>query len=523
MSTSVLLVGDIMLDRSMFGTAVRLAPEGTVPVVNVKSETTVLGGCGNVLQNLLDLSTDYDIELWTRVGDDSYGALVKKLVKELNIACAVYDERKHSDWPTIVKTRVYATDRLVSRHDFECRPNQLLKGARTDRFLFRWRTIRSRVKYLIVSDYNKGMIADWIVPILRECRERGIKTFVDPKGSNFSKYTRAYCIKPNLYELYAMCGSSLPAWNEQKRIKPKEIGKRAASLMDAIECEHVVVTVGPHGILHCDRSGGCTLHETKPVLYPKDVVGAGDTTLSMMVYNDHHGLRIEKNAKQYFHNLNMGGRSAVSFSGNFHMSSLLFAFVSQGLPAHKYLLCGSTDLTYAPSALRNFLALHTKRNHRVGFTNGCFDICHRGHLHVLETAKANCDVLIVGLNTDDSVRNLKGPSRPKQPLAERAEFLAQLPCVDYVVAFGEETPEALLQHLRPDVIVKGGDYTPERIKGRRFCKDVVIVPICGEHSTTRTVQRIVESAINPARGVSGRHVASHGESNAHLLESDQVR
>ena len=465
---NVLVVGDLMLDRYAYGRVERISPEAPVPILTVTREIAMPGGAGNVVRNLTAL--DAAAAFVSVVGDDQEGSDLTALIGgQPNVEPWLLVETGRA---TTVKTRYIAAGQHLIRADRE------LVMPLTDKLGERLLKIASdamaATSVTVLSDYRKGVLAPTIARnLITSARSIGRTVIVDPKGADWSHYAEADVITPNRRELAEAVGRDLPD---------------EAAIVGA--AREVIGRFG-FGAVLCTRSeDGMSLVTVDTVRhYPAeaaevyDVSGAGDTVVAVLAAGLASGLPLEIAARLS----NIAGGLVVGKVGT--AVARPDDLVDAVKPASGALRKVVTRQAAAEAAER-----WRQRGWRIGFTNGCFDLLHPGHVHLLEQARAGCDRLVVGLNADSSVRRLKGASRPVQPEAARAAVLASLASVDLVVIFEEDTPLDLLSAIRPDVLVKGADYTHDTVVGAREVESwggrVMLAELLPGHSTTATVTRL---------------------------------
>jgi D-beta-D-heptose 7-phosphate kinase/D-beta-D-heptose 1-phosphate adenosyltransferase len=458
------VVGDIMLDHYIYGDVNRISPEAPVPVLNVKEEKYILGGAGNVAMNLRGLGLP--VRIFGRIGNDQAGKKVMELFEQSGADTS-------GIWfsgETILKTRLLGGRRQqMLRFDREeiSHPDDREINAALD-------IIENShgLSCVILSDYAKGLLTEKICAgIINLCKSKNIPAFVDPKGSDWERYRGAAMVTPNLRELGEV--SKMKISNEDEPVS--EAGRVA------------LVRYGLGSLLVTRSERGATLingdsvhHERASAVDVYDVSGAGDTMIATVAAFIAAGADAHESIKL----ANTASQIVIGKVGTYPVkASELLAHIDKDdrLNTNKI-------LTTEEAVLK--VASWKGGNEKVVFTNGCFDVFHAGHLDSLVGAKNLGDRLIVGLNSDDSVRRLKGSSRPINDERARARVLEALSIVDCVVIFDEDTPEKLLSFLTPDVIAKGGDYAPEQVAGREYAKEVVILPILGGYSTTGILRRM---------------------------------
>ncbi len=466
--TSVLVIGDVMLDRYVYGEVSRISPEAPVPILTEARELQMPGGAGNVVRNLTALGVA--TAFISVVGDDQTGSDLTGLIGgQPNVEPWLLVEGGRT---TTLKTRYISCGQQLLRAD---REQVLPINARlADRVLRIARDAMAATSVTILSDYRKGMLAgDLPARLIDAARHAGRKLIVDPKGQDFSLYGGADIITPNRRELGDATG--MPVETEA------EIVAAATAVRERFGFGAVLVTRAKDGMTLVDAAGEQHFPAEAAAVY--DVSGAGDTVAATLAA----GLAARLPLPVAVRLANIAAGIVVGKVGTAvaRQADLLAAISPRGGALRKV-------------ATREEAAEHVERwrhrGWRTGFTNGCFDLLHPGHVHLLEQARAACDRLVVGLNSDASVRRLKGDGRPVQQEAARAAVLASLACVDLVCTFDEDTPEALLREIRPDVLVKGADYAIDEVVGAELVRSwggrVMLADLMPGHSTTATVERI---------------------------------
>lgn len=445
----VLAVGDVMLDRYEYGSVERISPEAPVPVFRPTGEKSMLGGVGNVAANLAALGCSVD--LVSRVGRDSHGRALSKMA---SAAGAKAHFIVQPDVPTTVKTRLIAGNSHLLRIDSE--DVREMDDSLSDEAADACLGAAGRADMVILSDYGKGFLTRRLCRrLVSECGRLGKKVIVDPKGTDYSKYRGAFIVKPNLKELKLATGKPLSPSS------PDFLGDVAAAalgLSREIGAGGILVTLSEHGMLYVPSS-----RRAKPLHLPTvakevfDVSGAGDTAIAALGAALGAGLGMSEAMEI----ANAASGVVVSKLGTATASLDEIGEVLSGAttcPADGKIV-SAADISKIARELR-------RAGKTVGFTNGCFDCCHLGHLRSLRDAKALCDVLVVGVNSDDWIRRHKGADRPIQDQQTRTALLAALECVDYVVAFDDETALPLVRRIRPDVIAKEGYALRDWPEGR---------------------------------------------------------
>ena len=466
----VLVLGDVMLDRYVTGSAQRLSPEAPIPVLRPRGTRCTLGGAANVAVNIATLGGTAC--LIGAVGDDTAAAELRGMLTgwgDRLIDRMVTDPGRC----TTCKTRFMAGSHQLLRLDEEdCEP-----VADAGALLAAFRDALGWAQIVVLSDYAKGVLSDAVLPLaLSAARARGVPVIADPKRADLSAYRGATLLTPN--EAEARLATRLP-------IESDEDAERAGhAILRATEAGAVLITRSERGVC-LTRSGLPALHLPAQAREVADVSGAGDTLIATLAVALAAGADLPHAAA--LANVTAGISVAKQGTATVTRDELLGVLLLRDLAAT------DTKLLEIETAAAQ-AADWRRRGLRVGFTNGCFDLVHPGHIRLLTEARAACDRLVVGLNTDASVQRLKGPTRPVQTEAARATVMASIGAVDMVVLFGEDTPLALIEALRPDVLVKGADYAIDQVVGADRVASwggrVVLVDLQAGQSTTSMVRRI---------------------------------
>jgi len=468
----VLVLGDLMLDRYLWGRVERISPEAPVPVVRLENETERLGGAGNVAANLAGLGLDP--VLIAQVGADADGDALKRRLGEVGIdsgGLIVSAAR-----PTIAKTRVIGGHQQMLRLDREqVGPLPDAERERLHRAALA-ACDRDDLAAVLLSDYAKGVLdPELCQAVIRRARARGLPVLVDPKGRDWARYRGATSLTPNQHELATLTGV---AAHDTAALLAAGEGTRAALGLDFL-----TLTRGEHGIALLQPDAVQLIPAQAQAVF--DVSGAGDTVIATLTAALVGGIA----PAEACHLANVAAGIVVGQVGTapIERDALLHALeVEEAI--------GQADKIVRLDALQRRVAVWRARGDTIVFTNGCFDLLHAGHVTYLEAARQLGQRLIVGLNTDRSVRALKGPQRPVIDEHDRARVLAALEAVDAVILFDEDTPLALIQALRPDVLVKGSDYREDQVVGgaevRAWGGRVELVQLVPGRSTSGIVARI---------------------------------
>jgi D-beta-D-heptose 7-phosphate kinase/D-beta-D-heptose 1-phosphate adenosyltransferase len=473
-SARVLVVGDIMLDHYALGTVGRISPEAPIPVLNVEREYDVLGGAGNVLRNLAAIGTR--AAFVGAIGPDAAGERVRELVANTigeRGRLVVTDKRQ-----TPVKTRHVAGGHQLLRVD--CEDTAAVTGEVAAAIVDEARVWIDEVDAVILSDYRKGCLTPPVLfALIEAARHAGRVVIVDPKGPSYLVYRGADLLTPNRHELREASG--LPTGSDD------EIVAASHHVINACGVRAVLATRGAQGMSLVNR-GDVLLHLRAQAREVYDVAGAGDTVVAVMGAGLAAGLCLENAA--YLANAAAGVVVGKVGTAVAYPDELARSLLDERLRGPE------SKIATLPVALDK-VAVWRRLGLTIGFTNGCFDLLHRGHISLFHQAREACDRLVVGLNSDESVRRLKGPTRPVQSEMERAVVLASLADVDQVVIFAEDTPLQLIEAIRPDVLIKGRDYSREAVVGADAVESyhgrVILAELVPGASTTSMVSRLVQA------------------------------
>ncbi len=474
---TILCVGDVMLDRFVHGRIERISPEAPIPVLHLTRTQEMLGGAGNVAHNIAALGGQ--AVLVGLVGRDGLGETVARLAGAIaGIRCALVASGER---PTICKTRFIASQQQIVRADEESRlPLQL---SEQDGLLAEIGRVLPEADAVILSDYGKGVLSAAVIEaVIGAARARGKPVFVDPKSEDFGRYRGATCITPNLRELAAASKLAVDTDAGVVAASRRVMAEAGASAILATRSEHGMTLVEEDGP---DGEGAVSSVPThaREVF---DVSGAGDTVIATMALAHASGLSLV----QAMHVANAAAGVVVSKLGTATASVDEVLHELQSREADEDALPGLRPLAGTLALVQRWRG----QGLRVGFTNGCFDLLHPGHVALLRAARGRCDRLVVGLNSDASVARLKGAGRPVNALAARAQVMAAIRYVDCVVAFEEDTPRRLIEALLPDVLVKGADYALADVVGADIVQahggEVVLAGLVEGQSTTATLARV---------------------------------
>ncbi len=472
----ILVVGDLILDEYVWGSVNRISPEAPVPVLECKSENISLGGAANVANNLVALGCE--VHLAGGIGKDEKGDRLLELIQNRSISTGGIF--RFSNRPTTSKVRVIAHNQQVLRIDKEDnRP--ITREAETGFIDFLNQTI-PEMDGVICSDYDKGILTDKVMQaIIDQAKKSDKQIVVDPKGKEFNKYNGVTVITPNEKEI--------------ERVSPIKINSRedldraAEYLLNMTKSEAILLTRGKNGmILYSKKQKPFEISTLAKEVY--DVTGAGDTVISVFGMSLFSDFTFEEAAW-------ISNMAAGIVVGKIGTAVITLKEINEFLKEEMLRTSKSVlDLEEA----KRMVSLAKNIGKQIVFTNGCYDLIHGGHIEFLQQAKSKGDILILGLNSDDSVKRLKGPDRPIKSQEERANILSALQDVDYIVIFDEDTPENLIREIQPNVLVKGNDYKIGEVVGREIVEayggKVELIPVVKGLSTTNTVDKILASQKN---------------------------
>jgi len=461
----ILVIGDLMLDHYLWGSCNRISPEAPVQVINVETESILLGGAGNVVNNLKTLGAEVD--LISVIGETETSQELIKLLSNIELSTKYLITEKSRI--TSKKSRIIADQQQVVRYDSESIEEINHESVSTISKIFK--EIVNNYDLVLLSDYGKGVLTfDLTQLLIKISKENNIKLLIDPKGLDYSKYNGAYLLTPNKKEASEATNVFISD-NESLSYAIKNLKKQC-------NLEVSIITLSEQGVAIYDNE--LRIHPTtaREVF---DVTGAGDTILASIGFS----LSLHNNIDQAVKFANLASGVVVGKVGSATASLNEIKEYESNLKKSSSFKHIKTidDMSSIINELKD-------KNKKIIFTNGCFDLIHVGHIKYLEEAKSIGDVLIVGLNSDDSVKKLKGKNRPINSQTDRAYILASIEVVDYVVIFEDETPYDLIKILQPDVLVKGSDYDGEKIIGEDIVNDLRLVKFIDGKSTTKTIERI---------------------------------
>ena len=468
-SCHVTVVGDVMLDLYYWGNVRRISPEAPVPVCKVRDITKVLGGAGNTARNLAGLTCT--ASLMGICGEDAAGKTLAGLLQTSGVGGQLL---RSSESTTTTKSRIVSQGQQLLRLDEEdVRPPSEALAAK---LIEQLNSALSHTDTVVLSDYGKGLFqTDLAQKIIQSSLDKAKPVFVDPKGKNWERYHGATCITPNLAE-----------FNQQFNLTPDstvDLDTRAKSIVEKRKLDYLLITMGAKGMVLYDANQVLvqTPARAQEVI---DVSGAGDTVIATLAGALAAGCPVIEAVGL----ANAAAGVVVTKLGTqaISLNELQTALLKQEIHA-------ATKIEARESAQKRIKQWQAEGK-RIVFTNGCFDILHMGHVKLLQSAAKEGDKLVVAINSDDSVRRLKGPERPVMSETSRAGLMANIQGVDLVVIFEEDTPLQLIELFKPDVLVKGGDYTKETVVGHdriiRWGGEVVLIDLMAGQSTSRVIEQL---------------------------------
>lgn len=456
----VLIVGDAILDIYYSGKVDRVSPEAPVPVVQVKTVSNRLGGAANVANNISKLKGK--AKLISFSGNDNNSQVLKRMLDENEIDYNFVE----TEAPTITKIRVISGAQQIVRVDFE------------EYVAFSQNLEDLKIKYvdenfddtdiIILSDYDKGFVTETFCKyIIEKANKYNKPIIVDPKGKNWKKYRNATIVTPNVKELSEIIGYSVE--NEDLAIE-----KAGLEIKKRFDFKYLLVTRSEKGITFF---GDSIEHIRTIESEVFDVSGAGDTVVATIARGVSAGY-------SWIDSIELANKAAGIVVSKIGTEPITYSELEYSIQEFR------EENKIIENDLEKIINKIKENKRKIVFTNGCFDIIHKGHIKYLQEAKKLGDILIVGLNSDKSVKRLKGPERPVKNQDERATILSALEMVDYVIIFNDDTPYAILEKIKPNVLVKGGDYKIEDIVGTEFSQETFVIPFIDGYSTSSTIRKI---------------------------------
>jgi len=471
---NILVIGDVMVDVNYISTTNRRAPEADIPIYEVEEIKYILGGAANVAQNLHHLHAN--VEIISVVGNDEMGDKIQDILKEKQIKCNILIDSKRK---TTQKNRIFQNNTLITRYDIE-ETNDIndLHVETLLQYIYQ----KKNVGAIVLSDYAKGVVTTtFCKKIIKYCNANNIYTFVDPKIQQVDKYANCFCFKPNAHE-------------GQMITKQTKIEDILINIQNILSPKYTILTCGDKGI-YINNTTKHIQHETQ--IHVKDVTGAGDIVLCILVF-----VFLQSKDMVYATKIaNYIAGKSVQTIGNYivslkdineydEMEKRNIEIMNKHKNQDQSILNSHNKVLFDHE--REKIKELSKRKNIV-FTNGCFDIIHSGHIQNLQFAKSQGDILVVGLNTDASVKRLKGEKRPINNEEERSLLLSLFHFVDYIILFQEDTPLSILKLLQPTTLVKGSDYKKEQIIGSEYVEKVVLFDYIEGKSSTCVINKILNT------------------------------
>jgi len=463
---SIIVIGDVMVDINYFSIVERNAPEANIPIYKIQKKEFILGGAANVARNLSNMNIDVELisVVGTKDDNENYGDVIKDLLQRENIKNKLFVEEYRK---TTQKHRIIRNNNIVTRFDVEDTfdISEFLENDIFD-YIKKINSVK-KLDAIIISDYDKGVITESLCQkIISFCNDRYIYTFVDPKIKNYQKYNDCFCFKPNIVEAEAISKT------DDKREMFDIIKKK-------INSQNIVITDGKNGIYVNSIENHYSHSSEIDVI---DVTGAGDIVLAVITYAfiKYKNLLIASQIANYIAGL------SVKVLGNYKIPNKAIESAYLRITNKNKRIIFENEI----EKLKEFQD-HDYKNQTIVFTNGCFDIIHSAHLKLLNFSKKQGDLLIIGLNSDESIKRLKGSKRPINDLLERCEVLLNLNLVDYIVVFDSDTPYEIINLIRPDILIKGGDYTKDTVVGSDIVNNVIIFDYISNKSTSLVINKIL--------------------------------
>lgn len=462
---NILVLGDLMIDHYLWGKCERISPEAPVQIVEIEKETSVLGGAGNVINNLKSLGANVDVI--SVIGDDLIADELKLLLSSIGVSSKMLI--KEQNRTTSKKSRIMASQQQVLRYDKESVIDINLNSQ--SQIIDCFQSVIKNYSVVLFSDYGKGVFTYSLTKeLIKIANKNHVKVLIDPKGTDYSKYEGAYLLTPNKKEAFDATKIKIKNRNSLEKVIIK--------LKDKCKLSISLITLSEKGI---------AIYDDNLRIYPTvarevyDVTGAGDTVIASLGFSLACGDDIDKAV--YFSNLAAGVVVGKLGSSTASMKEIIdYEFKINKVHSDSKIK-EISDLVNLSNELQS-------KKKKIVFTNGCFDILHIGHVKYLEKAKSYGDILIVAVNSDESVKKIKGPTRPINSQNDRAYILASLEAVDYVVIFNEETPYKVIKKCKPHILVKGGDYKGKDVVGHDLVDELILVDFVKGKSTTNIIEKV---------------------------------
>ena len=455
---NIIIIGDIMIDVNYNSEVKRNAPESNdTPIYNILNKNYILGGAANVACNLKNLGVN--IELIGLIGNDLYGTIIKDLLDEKKIDNKLFIDNERN---TTQKNRIFLKNKLNVRFDIE-EINDISSIIEDEVINY---VLNKKIDAIIISDYDKGFITEKLCKtIIKYANNNNILTFIDPKIKNYIKYKNCFLFKPNINEA-------------EKITNETNLDKIITIINENVQCKNLLITRGQEGMILNSISNKIT-HDTNINLI--DVTGAGDIVLSVLVY---YFLK-EGDLLEACKVANYVAGKSIGVIGNYCISNNDIDEYSKLNDKNNYKQNNKIIYDYEIDKIKKL-----SKNKNIVFTNGCFDILHSAHIKNLIFSKSKGDILVVGLNSDESIKRLKGLDRPINDINERSTILSLFDFVNYIIIFSDDTPLNILTYLKPNILVKGSDYNVENIIGKEFVENVILFDYIENKSSTNIIKKI---------------------------------
>jgi D-beta-D-heptose 7-phosphate kinase/D-beta-D-heptose 1-phosphate adenosyltransferase len=455
---NILVVGDIMLDINYNSIINRIAPEANIPIHNINDINYILGGASNVAKNFNYL--EVNVELVSVIGNDYYGEIMKKKLDDKKIKYKLFEDLRK----TTQKHRIFNNNKISVRYDIE--DTHDISSELSEKIID-YIINKKNIDAIIISDYNKGLLtSNLCIQIINYANKNQIYTFVDPKIKDFEKYKNCFCFKPNFNECKIMTNLN----------EIEEIDNMFKIIKQKINCKNIVITCGENGIYINNETNHISHKEKIDVI---DVTGAGDVVLTTLTYVflKTKDLLVASNIANY-----IAGKSVQSI-GNYNINIVDIENCLQGNN-----IINKIIYNYESEKIQSIKNMNL--NKKIVFTNGCFDILHSAHIKILQFSKKQGDILVVGINSDESIKKLKGPERPINNIEERTNMLSLFDFIDYIIIFNDDTPYSIIEMLKANIIVKGSDYKKEDVIGGNLVDNVILFDYIQNKSTSLIVNKI---------------------------------
>jgi len=454
---NILVIGDIMLDINYNSVINRIAPEANIPIYNINDVNYILGGASNVAQNLNYLETN--VELISIIDNDYYGKIIKQLLDDKKIKYQFFEDLRK----TTQKHRIFNNNTITVRYDIEDTHDISYELSEK---IIQYITNKKNIDAIIISDYNKGLLTtNLCIQIIDFANKNQIYTFVDPKINDIEKYKDCFCFKPNLNECKIMTHIN----------EIEEIDSIFKIIKQKVNCKNTIITCGENGIFVNNKLNHITHKEKITVI---DVTGAGDIVLTVLTYV----FLKTKDLILASNTANCIAGKSIQTIGNYNINMFDIDNCLQNNIINKIVY------DYESEKIQNIKRVNL--NKKIVFTNGCFDIIHSAHIKNLQFSKKQGDVLVVGINSDESIKKLKGPERPINNIDERTNLLSLFDFIDYIIIFNDDTPYSIIELLKPNILVKGSDYKKEHVVGANLVDNVILFDYIQNKSTSLIVNKI---------------------------------